>query len=304
MKYLAHTLLLMTIMTVLLIIIGRSIAGPVGAFLGLLVAMGANLISYWASDTIVLQMTGARPFGANDNPMVPQLVVELAQRAQIPTPKVYVLESAEPNAFATGRDPEHGIIAVTTGIMQTLNREELAGVIAHELTHIKNHDTLIGAISATLAGAITQFAYLFRWTNLLGYSNQRNNNSNIISSLAMLIVAPIAATLIQMGISRTREFAADEGASQITGKPLALAQALTKIDTQAHATQTTTIAANPATASLFIINPFIGGFAAWFSTHPPTAERVARLHALAQQHPKTTSRYHRWHLEVVISGMY
>ncbi len=201
MQHLARTLFLMTIMTALLILIGRSIAGPGGAFLGLIIAIATNLISYWASDTIVLKMTGARPFGPNDNPAIPQLVADLAQRAQIPTPKVYIVDSAEPNAFATGRDPEHGVVAVTTGIMHTLNREELAGVIAHELAHIKHRDTLIAAISATLAGAITQFAHLFRWTSLLGYSNQRNNNTNFIGSLAMLIVAPVAATLIQMGIS-------------------------------------------------------------------------------------------------------
>jgi heat shock protein HtpX len=211
-------------------------------------------------------------------------VADLAQRAQIPTPKVYIVESAEPNAFATGRDPEHGVVAVTTGIMRTLNHDELAGVIAHELTHIKNHDTLVSAISASMAGVITQFAYLLRWSSLLGGNRQRGGTS-MLSSLALMIVAPLAATLIQMGISRTREFAADEGAAQITGKPLALADALTKIDTQAHATQTTTIAANPATASLFIINPFNGGLAAWFSTHPPTADRVARLQTLAQQKP-------------------
>lgn len=285
MQYWARTLFLMTIMTIVLILIGRSIAGTAGAFLGFFIALGANLISYWASDTIVLQMTGARPFGANDNPAVLQLVAALAQRAQIPMPKVYILESAAPNAFATGRDPAHGVIALTTGIMRTLNREELAGVIAHELTHIKNHDTLIGAISATLAGVITQFAHLLRWTSLLGYSNQRNSNTNFIGSLAMLIVAPIAATLIQMGISRTREFAADEGAAQITGKPLALAQALTKIDTQAQSSPASFVQ-NPATASLFIVNPLTSdGFGSWFSTHPPTAARVARLQALAQQKP-------------------
>jgi heat shock protein HtpX len=211
-------------------------------------------------------------------------VADLAQRAQIPTPKVYIVESAEPNAFATGRDPEHGVVAVTTGIMRTLNHDELAGVIAHELSHIKNRDTLVSAISASMAGVITQFAYLLRWSSLLGGNRQRGGTS-MLSSLALMIVAPLAATLIQMGISRTREFAADEGAAQITGKPLALADALTKIDTQAHATQTTTIAANPATASLFIINPFNGGLAAWFSTHPPTADRVARLQTLAQQKP-------------------
>jgi len=285
MQHLARTLFLMTIMTVLLIFIGRIIAGPGGAFLGLIVAIATNLISYWASDTIVLKMTGARPIGPNDNSAIQQIVADLAQRAQIPTPKVYIVDSAEPNAFATGRDPAHGVVAVTTGIMHTLNREELAGVIAHELTHIKNYDTLIGAISATLAGAITQFAYMLRWTSLLGYNTQRHNNTNFIGSLAMLIVAPIVATLIQMGISRTREYAADEGAAQITGKPLALAAALTKIDTQAQS-QRASFNQNPATASLFIVNPLTGNdFGAWFSTHPRTADRVARLQALAQQKP-------------------
>ena len=284
MNHMLRTALLMTVMTVLVVVIGGSIAGQGGATLGVIIAIVMNLLSYWNSDTLVLAMTGARPFGAGDNPAIPQLVADLAQRAQIPTPKVYIVESAEPNAFATGRDPEHGVVAVTTGIMRTLNHDELAGVIAHELAHIKNRDTLVSAISASMAGVITQFAYLLRWGTLLGGNRQRGGTS-MLSSLALMIVAPIAATLIQMGISRTREFAEDEGAAQITGKPLALAQALTKIDTQAHATQATTIAANPATASLFIINPFSGGLASWFSTHPPTADRVARLHELAKQQP-------------------
>ncbi len=284
MNHMLRTALLMTVMTVLVVVIGGSIAGQGGATLGVIIAIVMNLLSYWNSDTLVLAMTGARPFGAGDNPAIPQLVADLAQRAQIPTPKVYIVESAEPNAFATGRDPEHGVVAVTTGIMRTLNHDELAGVIAHELSHIKNRDTLVSAISASMAGVITQFAYLLRWSSLLGGNRQRGGTS-MLSSLALMIVAPLAATLIQMGISRTREFAADEGAAQITGKPLALADALTKIDTQAHVTQTTTIAANPATASLFIINPFNGGLAAWFSTHPPTADRVARLHELAKKLP-------------------
>jgi hypothetical protein len=151
------------------------------------------LLSYWNSDTLVLAMTGARPFGAGDNPAIPQLVADLAQRAQIPTPKVYIVESAEPNAFATGRDPEHGVVAVTTGIMRTLNHDELAGVIAHELSHIKNRDTLVSAISASMAGVITQFAYLLRWSSLLGGNRQRGGTS-MLSSLALMIVAPLAAT--------------------------------------------------------------------------------------------------------------
>lgn len=284
MNHMLRTAVLMTVMTVLVVAIGGSIAGQGGATLGVIIAIVMNLLSYWNSDTLVLAMTGARPFGVGDNPAIPQLVADLAQRAQIPTPKVYIVESAEPNAFATGRDPEHGVVAVTTGIMRTLNHDELAGVIAHELSHIKNRDTLVSAISASMAGVITQFAYLLRWSSLLGGNRQRGGTS-MLSSLALMIVAPLAATLIQMGISRTREFAADEGAAQITGKPLALADALTKIDTQTHATQTTTIAANPATASLFIINPFNGGLAAWFSTHPPTADRVVRLHELAKKLP-------------------
>jgi heat shock protein HtpX len=283
MNHMLRTALLMTVMTVLVVVIGGSIAGQGGATLGVIIAIVMNMLSYWNSDTLVLAMTGARPFGAGDNPAIPQLVADLAQRAQIPTPKVYIVESAEPNAFATGRDPEHGVVAVTTGIMRTLNHDELAGVIAHELSHIKNRDTLVSAISASMAGVITQFAYLLRWSSLLGGNRQRGGTS-MLSSLALMIVAPLAATLIQMGISRTREYAADEGAAQITGKPLALADALTKIDTHAQS-QPASFSQNPATASLFIINPFNGGLAAWFSTHPPTADRVARLQSLAQQKP-------------------
>jgi heat shock protein HtpX len=285
MNHMLRTVALMSAITVLIVVIGSGFAGQAGAWIGLLFALGANVISYWNSDTFVLYMTGARPLDANDTSGIPQLVADLAHRAQLPTPKVYIIESATPNAFATGRDPAHGVVAVTSGIIQSLQRDELAGVIAHELTHIKNRDTLIGAISATMAGVITQFAYVLRWTSFLGGNRQRNG-SGLIGSLAMLFIAPLAATLLNLGISRTREFAADEGAAEITGKPLALADALRKIEAHAHTKTPPAFAKNPATAPLFIINPLQGiDIASWFSTHPPTAERIARLQALAHKTP-------------------
>ncbi|MBM4412849.1 MAG: protease HtpX, partial [Chloroflexi bacterium] len=196
-----------------------------------------------------------------------------------PMPKVYVIEDATPNAFATGRNPENGVVAVTTGITHILSRDELAGVVAHELAHIKNRDTLISAISATMAGAISFIADMFRWMSFIGSNDE--DAPNPIAMIALSIITPLAATLIHMGISRSREYLADAGGAEIHGDPMALANALRKLERGAQLSQLHT---SPATASLYIVNPFSGGgLLSWFSTHPPTAERIARLEAMANK---------------------
>lgn len=276
-----RTTFLMATLTILFIMVGTMMGGRGGATMAFLIAFVMNFGAYWFSDKLILRMTRARELGDNEGIELRNMVAQLAQRAQMPMPKVYVIEDATPNAFATGRNPENGVVAVTTGITHILSKDELAGVIAHELAHIKNRDTLISAISATMAGAIAYIADMFRWMSFFGGNDE--DAPNPIALIALSIITPLAATLIHMGISRSREFIADAGGAEINGDPLALANALRKLERGAQLSQLHT---SPATASLYIINPFSGGgLLSWFSTHPPTAERIARLEAMATKRP-------------------
>ena len=274
------TAVLLAAMTALFVFIGGYVGGQTGMLIAFVVAAGMNAFAYWNSDKMVLSMHGAQEITEAQDRDLFGLVGELARRAQIPMPRVYVMQNAQPNAFATGRDPAHGAVAVTTGILERLSREELAGVLAHELAHIKNRDTLTMTVTATLAGAISMlanFALFFR-------SGDRNGGiGNLIGSLALMILAPLAAGLVQMAISRSREYEADRIGAEIAGQPLWLASALERI--QAGATQVVNPDAerNPATAHMFIVNPLTGhGFDSLFSTHPSTENRIARLQAMAQ----------------------
>nr|MBA2364716.1 zinc metalloprotease HtpX [Chloroflexia bacterium] len=253
---------------------------------GLIIAFGfallTNMFAYWNSDKVALAMSGAHEVSAADAPELHRMVEELARNAQLPKPRVYVMNTPAPNAFATGRDPKHAAVAATTGIMQLLSYDELRGVMAHELAHVKNRDTLIQTIVATIAGTIMFLAQMAQFAAIfggLGRSDDDEGGMNPIGLLVSIIVAPIAATLIQMAISRSREYAADAGGAQISGQPMALASALQRLEA---GTQVHPMKVNPATAHLFIVNPFKGGgFSGLFSTHPPIPERVARLEQMA-----------------------
>jgi len=273
------TALLLAAMTGLFVAVGGLVGGGTGMVIAFLIAVGMNAFAYWNSDKMVLRMYGAQEIGERDDPELFALVRELARRAQIPMPRVYVVQNQQPNAFATGRDPQHGAVAVTTGIMQRLSREELAGVLAHELAHIKNRDTLTMTVTATLAGAISMlanFALFFGGTS-------RNNPLGLIGTIALVILAPMAAMLVQMAISRSREYEADRVGAEIAGQPLWLARALENIQSSAGRIVNPEAERNPATAHMFIINPLAGhGMDSLFSTHPSTANRVAKLQAMAQ----------------------
>ena len=262
--------------------IGQTLGGQQGFILALLLAGGMNFASYWWSDRIVLRMHGARKVAERDAPELYGMVRRLSQHAGLPMPRVYLIPEEAPNAFATGRNPAHGAVAVTHGLMRILDREELAGVIAHELAHIKHRDTLVMTVAATLAGAISMLANMAQWALLFGRSSDDDEGGNPVAGLVGIIVAPVVALLIQMAISRAREFVADEGGAQISQDPMALASALRKIEGWSR--EVPMGAGTPATAHLFIVNPFAGGgMLKLFSTHPPTDERVARLRALARR---------------------
>jgi heat shock protein HtpX len=274
---------LLTALTVLFVLIGRAVGGTGGMLLAGAFAVAMNLGAYWFSDRMVLWRAAAREAAPESLPWLHEMVARLAQRAGLPMPKVYLIESDTPNAFATGRSPSKGVVAVTTGIARILTRDELAGVIAHELAHIKHRDTLISAIVATIAGAIAMIANIGQWALIFGGlgGGDDEEGGGLFGSLLLIIVAPIAATLIQLGISRAREFQADAGGARILGDPLSLASALEKLEWAAGRAP---LATSPATASLYIINPLRGAsLMRWFSTHPPTTERIARLRALARQ---------------------
>jgi heat shock protein HtpX len=280
-----RTTILLAVLTALLVWIGDMFGGRQGAIMALILAGGMNFVSYWFSDKIVIKMYGGQEVGPNDDPELYGLVQDLAQRAGLPMPKVYVLPQDTPNAFATGRNPEHAAVAVTDGIRRILNKRELAGVLGHELTHVKNRDILVSTIAATLAGAIGYLAQMAQWAMIFGGNRDRDEEggSNIFGLIVMMVVAPIAAMLIQMAVSRSREYGADEGGAKITGDPLALASALKKLHMGAQniPLETNNATAN-ATAHMFIVNPLTGaGLAALFSTHPPMEERIARLEAMA-----------------------
>ena len=281
-----RTTILLAVLTVLLIWIGDMLGGRQGAIIALLLAGGMNFFSYWFSDKIVLKMYGGQEVSAQDDPELYGLVQDLAQRAGLPMPKVYLLPQDTPNAFATGRNPEHAAVAVTDGIRRILNKRELAGVLGHELSHVKNRDILVSTIAATLAGAIGYLAQMAQFAMFFGGNRDRDDEGgggNIIGLIVMMIVAPIAAMLIQMAVSRSREYGADEGGAKVTGDPLALASALRKLHMGAQniPLQVNNATAN-ATAHMFIVNPLTGrGLASLFSTHPPMEERIARLEAMA-----------------------
>jgi heat shock protein HtpX len=278
------TLVLLATLTALLLFVGQALAGRGGFMIALMFAGAMNFAAYWWSDKFVLRMYGAQEIDQAQAPDLFALVRGLAQRAQIPMPRVYLIPQETPNAFATGRNPQHAAVAVTEGIMRLLERDELAAVLAHELGHVQNRDTLIMTVAATLAGALSHLANMAMWGAMLGGSSSRDEegSSNPLAGLLGIVLAPLAATLIQMAISRSREFAADEHGARLSGDPLALASALRKIESWSQRIPMT--AGSPATAHLFIINPFSGGgLVRLFSTHPPTEERVARLQAMARQ---------------------
>jgi heat shock protein HtpX len=278
----ARTALLLAAMTALFLVVGYLLAGEGGALIAFVIALAMNGWAYWNSDKAVLRMHRARPVNRASAPDLVGLVEQLARRADLPTPAVYVLDTNQPNAFATGRNPDNSAVAVTRGLIQSVDPEELAGVLAHELAHIKNRDTLIMTITATLAGAIgflSQFAFFFG-----GSQDSRNNPLGLIGTILVMILAPLAAMLVQMAISRTREYSADRAGAEICGQPLWLARALQKIEQLARGVINEPAERNPASAHLFIVNPLrMGGIDSLFRTHPPTADRVRRLRELAGQ---------------------
>jgi heat shock protein HtpX len=274
------TMVLLVTLTVLFIFIGALLGGRSGMTIALFIALVMNFFAYWFSDKIVLGMYGAREVSEAEAPELYSIVRTLSQKAGLPMPKVYIIDADQPNAFATGRNPRHGAVAVTTGIMRLLDRNELAGVISHELAHIKNRDILVSTIAATIAGAISYLAQMAQWAMIFGGRRDDDEGGNPIAALVMMIVAPIAAMLVQLAISRTREYGADAGGARIVGNPLYLANALKKLH---YASQRIPLEANPATSHMFIVNPLSGGgFAKLFSTHPPIEERIARLEAMAR----------------------
>ncbi len=281
MNYLKTTFLLAAL-TALFAGMGYLLGGSSGMIMALVLAGGMNLFSWWNSDRMVLRMNGARPVDEAAAPELFSLVRELSRKAGLPMPKVYLMETEQPNAFATGRDPEHAAVAVTTGLLRMLDKRELAGVLAHELSHIKHRDTLIMTITATIAGAISMLANFAMF--LGGGRDERNNPLGVIGVVLMMILAPLAAMLVQMAISRTREYAADREGAMICGHPEWLARALEKIAGAAHALPNPRAEAHPETAHLFIVNPLTGrGMDNLFSTHPNTENRIAALMELARE---------------------
>jgi heat shock protein HtpX len=277
---LLKTAVLMAAITALFMAVGAVIGGRAGMMFALVLALGMNFFSYWFSDKLVLRMYNAREVDAESAPGFYRMVQELAQRAQLPMPRVYLIDEAAPNAFATGRDPEHAAVAATTGILRTLGERELRGVMAHELAHVKHRDILISTISATMAGAISMLA---NFALLFGGRDEEGRPANPIAAIAVAFLAPIAAGLIQMAISRAREFEADRGGAEISGDPRALASALEKIHRHARGIPLAAAERHPETAQMMIMNPLSGGgLRGLFSTHPSTEERVARLLAMAR----------------------
>jgi heat shock protein HtpX len=269
-----RTVMLMTLLTLVLVGAGGALGGQGGALFALIMAAVMNLGSYWFSDKIVIKMYKGEE--VQSGPLF-DVVVELCQRNSLPMPKVYMLPQPTPNAFATGRNPQHAVVAATQGILQVLSREELKGVMAHELAHVQNRDILIGSIAATIAGAISFMAHMAQWSMLFG--GRDDEDSNPVAMIAMMILAPIAAMLVQMAISRSREFGADATGARFSGNPHSLANALRKLETSNR--QLPMAKANEATAHMFIVNPLkAGGIRALFSTHPPMEERIRRLEGM------------------------
>ncbi len=274
------TSILMAAIMALFGAIGGYVGGASGMMMALIFGGAMNLFSYWFSDTMVLKMYNAREVDETSAPQFYGMVRDLAQRAGLPMPRVYLIDEAQPNAFATGRNPQNAAVAATTGILQMLSAREIRGVMAHELAHVRHRDILISTISATMAGAISALA---NFAMFFGGRDENGRPANPIASIAVALLAPLAASLIQMAISRSREFEADRGGAEICGDPVALADALARIDAYARGIPMPTAEAHPATAQMMIMNPLSGGgIDSLFSTHPPTEERVARLHALAR----------------------
>jgi len=274
------TTVLLAGLTAFFIVVGYYLGGQNGMIIALLFAVVMNLGSYWFSDKIVLRMYGAKEVSPSQAPELYEIVGELAQHAGVPTPKVCIIPTETPNAFATGRNPEHAVVAVTHGIMNLLSREELKGVLAHEMAHVKNRDILIGSVAATLAGAVMVLANMARWAAIFGVGGRddEEGGGGIIGLIAMSILAPLAAMLIQMAISRSREYQADASGARIAGHSEGLASALEKLD---YASKRIPMRANPQTAHMFIVNPLKGkDITSLFSTHPPIEERVKRLRAM------------------------
>ncbi len=274
------TMMLMVMLTLLLVYGGAALGGRQGMTFALMIAFFMNFISYFFSDKIVLMMYRAKEVTESEAPVLYRIVRRLTQKAGMPMPKVYIIPDMSPNAFATGRNPDHAAVAATEGIMQILTEEELAGVMAHELSHVLHRDILISTVAATIAGAISYLAQMAQWAMIFGGGRRRDDDGNPIAALVMMIVAPIAAMLIQLAISRAREYSADEGGAKLLGNPLALASALKKLT---RGTQVIPMQTNPATSHMFIVNPLSGkGVVKLFSTHPPLEERIARLEAMAR----------------------
>lgn len=279
------TTILLGLLTGLFLLIGQALGGKQGMIMAFVFAAVMNLGAYWFSDKIILRMYNAKEVESNEAPELYSIVKELAVKASLPMPKVYIVQDETPNAFATGRNPQHAAVAVTTGILRILDRNELKGVIAHELSHVYHRDTLISSIAATIAGAIAMLANMAQWGMLLGRSeNNQEGSSNLIGGIVMMIVAPIAAALIQMAVSRSREYAADAKGAKLSGEPLALASALQKLENINHQMPMEEAEAHPATAHLFIVNPLSGrSILRLFSTHPPTEDRIRRLREMASR---------------------
>jgi heat shock protein HtpX len=273
------TMVLMVTLTLMLVLVGGAIGGKTGMTFALIMAFGMNFVSYWFSDKIVLKMYGAKEVTEAESPELYGMVRRLSHRAELPMPRVYIMDEAQPNAFATGRNPQHGAVAVTTGIMRILSREELEGVIAHELAHIKHRDILVSTVAATIAGAISYLAQIAQWGMIFGGRRDDDEGGSPIAAIVMMIVGPIAAMLVQMAISRSREYGADQGGAAIAGNPLYLANALKKLHMASQRIPMED--ATPATSHMFIVNPLTGGgLLKLFSTHPPIEERIARLESM------------------------
>ncbi|MGQ3888756.1 zinc metalloprotease HtpX [Legionella sp. CNM-1927-20] len=274
-----RTFILLASLTALLLVIGNLLGGKTGLIIALIFAFIMNFGAYWYSDQIVLRMFNAQPL--DESHPVYRIVAALAQKANTPMPKVYYIDNPTPNAFATGRNPEHASIAVTSGLLSRMTHEEITGVLAHEMSHVLNRDTLINVISATLAGAISSIANIFMWTSMFSHGNEERPNP--IAALAMMILAPIAAGLIQMAVSRSREYEADAAGAKLCGQPLWLASALAKLEISNQQGQFIEAEQHPNAAHMFIVNPLSGQrIAELFSTHPVTTERIRRLQEMAR----------------------
>jgi heat shock protein HtpX len=278
----AKTTLLLGALTCILVLLGQFIGGTNGAIGFFIFAAIMNFVSYWFSDKIVLMTCRAKQISEEEAPMLYRVVRNLSEKASLPMPKVYIVDSPSPNAFATGRNPNHASVAATTGILQMLSEDELEGVMAHELAHVKNRDILISSIAATIAGAISMIGSALQWGAMFGGAGRDDDDrGGMLGALAMAIVAPIAAMIIQLAISRSREYAADAEGARISHKPLSLAHALGKLENGVKMIPMQ--GGNPSTAHLFIVNPFRGGLMGLFSTHPPMEERIRRLEELAKE---------------------